>query len=159
MKDSVVLGPSNEGMTEAIRLSRESAIEANHSTIGIDDLTIGILRSGNGRGAQIIQTLGVNTKKLEDAIRDNPDTRSADESASETMAIPVSKESIFLTSIAEESVKNAHQEAARSGASSVGTEHLLLSILRDESQEAAQVLISQGVTYEKVAGEIDNLRH
>lgn len=155
MDQKIALGPSSDGMKEALKLSREAALETGHATIGLDDLLIGILRSGSGAGARLIGSLAGDLRKIEESVRQTPNMRSSEDQVEVDGSAPITPGSILLTSSAESAVKRAYEEAFSRKKSEVGTEHLLLSILQDEDNVVSRALATSGITYQSVRAAID----
>jgi len=155
MDEKITLGPSSDGMKEAIKLGRDAALETGHTTIGLDDLLIGILRSQSGAGAGLIGALAGDLQKIEQSVRRAPDARSSEDEVEIDGNAPITLGSVLLTSSAESAVKRAYEEAFTRRKSEVGTEHLLLSILQDESNQVTRTLANSGITYQSVKAAID----
>lgn len=124
---------------EVIQFSREEAIRLGHDYIGCEHLLLGIIREGEGKAIQTIKMLDIDSlrlkKSIEDAIRGT---------ASKTTNLG----NIPLTKQAEKALKITYLEAKIFKTDLIGTEHLLLSILRDEDNVASKVLNQFGVTYD-----------
>jgi len=124
---------------EVIQFSREEAIRLGHDYIGCEHLLLGIIREGEGKAIQTIKMLDIDSlrlkKNIEDAIKGT---------ASKTTNLG----NIPLTKQAEKALKITYLEAKIFKTDLIGTEHLLLSILRDEDNVASKVLNQFGVTYD-----------
>lgn len=132
---------------EVIRLSREEALRLGHDYIGTEHLLLGIIREGEGLAVKILRNLGCDLYKLKKAIEDTVRTTGG------TLVMG----SLPLTKQAEKVLKITYLEAKLYKSDVIGTEHLLLSILRDEDNLASQILKQFGVTYEAVRNELDNI--
>lgn len=134
-------------VNDVIRLSREEAIRLGHDYIGTEHLLLGMIREGEGIATKILQNLGVDLYKLkksiEDTIRPSHPT--------------ISIGNIPLTKQAEKVLRITYLEAKLYKSEVIGTEHLLLSMLRDEENIAAQILSNYMVTYDVVRKELDNI--
>lgn len=124
---------------EVIQYSREEAIRLGHDYIGCEHLLLGIIREGEGKAYQTIKLFDIDSlrlkKSVEDAIRGT---------ATKTTNLG----NIPLTKQAEKALKITYLEAKIFKTDLIGTEHLLLSILRDEDNIASKVLGQYGVTYD-----------
>jgi ATP-dependent Clp protease ATP-binding subunit ClpC len=132
---------------EVIRLSKEEAIRLGHDYIGTEHLLLGIIREGEGIALTIFKNLGVSIPKLKKAIEDALPQGGA------TMTIG----NIPLTKQAEKVLKITYLEAKLFKSETIGTEHLLLSILREDDNLAAQVLHKFDVNYDNVRMELMDL--
>ncbi|MGB9772442.1 MAG: ATP-dependent Clp protease ATP-binding subunit [Bacteroidota bacterium] len=132
---------------EVIRLSREEALRLGHDYIGTEHLLLGIIREGEGIAVKILRNLGVDLYKLKKAVEDTVRTTGG------TITIG----NIPLTKQAEKVLKITYLEAKLYKSEVIGTEHLLLSLLRDDDNIAAQILHQFNVTYDGVRAELDNI--
>jgi len=138
-------GNFSNRVQDVIRLSREEALRLGHDYIGTEHLLLGIIREGEGIGIKILRNLGVDLSKLKRAIEDTV----------RTMSGPLTIGNIPLTKQAEKVLKITYLEAKLYKADVIGTEHLLLSLLRDEDNIAAQILGQFTVNYDSVRKELD----
>ncbi len=141
----VMEGNFSNRVQDVIRLSREEALRLGHDYIGTEHLLLGIIREGEGIGIKILRNLGVELGKLKKAIEDTV----------RTMSGPLTIGNIPLTKQAEKVLKITYLEAKLYRADVIGTEHLLLSLLRDEDNIAAQILGQFSVNYDAVRKELD----
>jgi len=133
-------------VNEVIRLSREEALRLGHDYIGTEHLLLGIIREGEGIAVKIIKNLGVDLYQLKKVIEDSV------RSGGSTMTIG----NIPLTKQAEKVLKITLLEARLYKSDVIGTEHLLLSLLRDEENIAAQILSQYSVSYDSARRELDS---
>ncbi len=129
---------------DVIRLSREEAIRLGHDYIGTEHLLLGIIREGEGIAVKIFKNLGVDSAKVKKTIEDTV------RQSGGTLTVG----NIPLTKQAEKVLKITYLEAKLFKSDVIGTEHLLLSILREDDNLAAQILHSLQVTYEAVKTEL-----
>lgn len=132
---------------EVIRLSREEAIRLGHDYIGTEHLLLGIIREGEGVAVKIFNDLGVDVAKLKKTIED----------AIKQTATSFTLGNIPLTKQAEKVLKITYLEAKLFKSDIIGTEHLLLSILRENDNLASQILQQFNVTYDSVKEELVNI--
>ena len=127
---------------EVISLSREEALRLGHDYIGTEHLLLGMIREGEGVAIELLRKLSVPASDLRDAI----------EKATHSTASTVMKKAnnIPLTRQSEKVLKITYLEAKIFKSNLIGTEHLLLSILRDESNLGCKILEKFDVTYEVV---------
>ena len=127
---------------EVISLSREEALRLGHDYIGAEHLLLGLIREGEGVAVGVLKKLGVPLDEL----------RAEVEKVSKGTATHEVKNlaNIPLTKASEKVLKITYLEAKIFKAQLIGTEHLLLSILRDGDNLATQILNKFDVNYETV---------
>ncbi|MDX9758895.1 MAG: ATP-dependent Clp protease ATP-binding subunit [Bacteroidota bacterium] len=140
-------GNFSNRVQEVIRLSREEALRLGHDYIGTEHLLLGIIREGEGIAVKILRNLGCDLyqvkKSIEDTVRSSGGT--------------ITIGNIPLTKQAEKVLKITYLEAKLYKSEVIGTEHLLLSLLRDDDNIAAQILNQFSVQYDLVRNELDNI--
>ena len=124
---------------DVISYSREEAIRLGHDYIGTEHLLLGLIREGDGKALKTLKALDVDQQRVKKAIEDN--IRGTATNNTNFVNIPLTKQ-------AEKVLKITYLEAKIFKTDIIGTEHLLLSILRDEDNLASQILGQFGVTYE-----------
>ena len=117
-----------------LRLSHEAAEELGHSYVGTEHLLLGLLREEAGVACRLLNELGLERGRARQAVI-----------ASVGLGAPGTSPSQGLTPRAKGAIEQAAGEALRGGSSYVGTEHLLLGLLREGNNMAVQVLRSTGV--------------
>ena len=127
-----------------IRLSREEAVRLGHDYIGIEHLLLGLLGEGEGIGARILKNLNVDLASLKGTVEENSNPNYG--------VVPVGN--IPLTKQAEKVLKITYLEAKIFRSNIIGTEHLLLSIMKGNDNIASQSLEQLGVTYDLVRDEL-----
>jgi ATP-dependent Clp protease ATP-binding subunit ClpC len=127
---------------EVISLSREEALRLGHDYIGTEHLVLGMVREGEGVAVGVLKKLGVPLDELRNEI----------EKISKGTATHQIKNlaNIPLTKASEKVLKITYLEAKIFKAQLIGTEHLLLSILRDQDNLGTQILNKFDVNYETV---------
>ncbi|HTM98558.1 MAG TPA: ATP-dependent Clp protease ATP-binding subunit [Pedobacter sp.] len=131
---------------DVISFSREEALRLGHDYIGAEHLLLGLIREGDGMAIKILKSLGVDTSKLR---------RSIEEAVRGTSSVTVNLGNIPLTKQAEKVLKITYLEAKIFKSDLIGTEHLLLSILRDDDNIASQILLQYSITYEIFKQEVE----
>jgi ATP-dependent Clp protease ATP-binding subunit ClpC len=134
---------------DVITFSREEALRNGNDYIGIEHLLLGLIREGEGMAIQILSHLGVDLIKLKSTIEQTikgtaPKGRISDN-------IPLVKQ-------AERVLKITYLEAKLFNSELIGTEHLLLSILKDDDNLATRLLNQHGIDYESIKEEIHHFR-
>lgn len=130
-----------------IQYSKEEAIRLGHDYIGTEHLLLGIIREGEGKALQALKQLDVDIIRLKKSIED---------AIKGTATISGNLINIPLTKQAEKALKITYLEAKIFKADIIGTEHLLLSILRDEENIASQILHQYAVTYDVFKASLEN---
>ncbi len=140
-------GNFSNRVNDVIRLSREEALRLGHDYIGTEHLLLGIIREGEGLAVKVLRNLGCNLVKVKRAIEDSVRPSSAS----------VMPGNIPLTKSAEKVLKITYLEAKLYKSNVIGTEHLLLSLLREDENIAAKALEQFDVNYETARRELDNV--
>lgn len=123
---------------DVISYSREEAIRLRHDYIGTEHLLLGLIREGDGTAINILKNIGLDTSKvrlsIEEAVKGSSMSRT-----------PIGN--MPLTKQAEKVLKITYLEAKIFKTDVIGTEHLLLAILRDEDNIASQILHQYNINY------------
>ncbi len=135
----------SDRVKDVISYSREEALRLGHDYIGPEHLLLGLIREGEGKAIKILVNLGVDLSKLRKSI----------ENAIKGTITVINLNNLPLTRQAEKVLKITYLEAKLDNSSLIGTEHLLLSILREDSNVAAQILSKFGVTYDVFRSELE----
>jgi histidinol-phosphate aminotransferase len=129
--------------TERVRIiihyASEEAMKSGHEEIDTEHLLLGLIHEGQGIAARVLLELGVNLESLEQKVMSMIEKQDAE-----------SQHSLDFAPLAKQVVKYALEEAHRAEFDSVGTEHILLGLLRINDGVAYKALGSFGVTVEKV---------
>ncbi len=127
---------------EVISLSREEVLRLGHDYIGTEHLLLGMIREGEGVAVAVLKKLGVTMEELRTAV-EKATKGTATSNVKNLANIPLTRQS-------EKVLKITYLEAKIFKSQLIGTEHLLLSILRDEDNIATQILDKFDVNYEVV---------
>ena len=127
---------------EVISLSREEALRLGHDYIGTEHLLLGIIREGEGVAIGLLKKLGISLEDLRLSI-EQASKGTAKNDIKNLSNIPLTRQS-------EKVLKITYLEAKIFKSQLIGTEHLLLSILRDEDTIASQILEKFDVNYDVV---------
>jgi ATP-dependent Clp protease ATP-binding subunit ClpC len=133
---------------QVLTLAREEAVRLRHDYIGTEHILLGLVREGEGVAAAALTNLGIDLKQIREHI---------DESIRVGTAQDVEPERLNYTTAANSALEHATTEAKSLQHPYIGTEHLLLGLLREEKGIAGQVLESLGVTFERTRTEIRKL--
>jgi ATP-dependent Clp protease ATP-binding subunit ClpC len=130
-----------EKAQKVFKYARQEAQRMGHQYIGTEHLLLGLVREGTGVAATVLQRLGVDPKRVrlevEKIVKGGTDV------------ISTGRE-FTLAPRAKKAFEYAFEEAKKLGQNYIGTEHILLGLLREEEGIAAQVLLNLGVELEEV---------
>ena len=133
----------NYNFTDRVRkvlaMAREEAIRLQHDYVGTEHILLGLIREGEGVAAAVLTNLSVDLEQVQERIEESVRRGKA------TIALG----ELPYTSRAKKVLEFAMAEARELNHSYVGTEHLLLGLLREEKGIAAEVLNQLGVTLEE----------
>src|SRR3990170_7981838 len=132
-----------ERARKVLQLAQEEAQRFNHNYIGTEHLLLGLVREGDGVAAKVLGNLGVELNKVRSAVEfiiGRGDRSTSGE--------------IGLTPRAKKVIELAVDEARRLNHSYIGTEHLLLGMLREGEGIAWAVLQSLGVSLDQARKEV-----
>jgi ATP-dependent Clp protease ATP-binding subunit ClpC len=132
-----------ERVRKVIYLAREEAARLQHDYIGTEHLLLGVIREGEGIAATVLNNLGVDLDHIRQAVENMVS------SSGGTMTIG----EIPFTPRAKRVLELAVEEARSLGHNYVGTEHLLLGLIREGEGVAAKVLLELGVDRKRVREE------
>ena len=132
---------------KVMALANQEAQRFNHEFIGTEHILLGLVKEGSGVGATVLKNLDVDIKKLrlevEKMVKSGPDM--------------VTMGKLPQTPRAKKVIEYAVEEARSLNHNYVGTEHILLGLLRETEGIAAQVLMHLGLKLEDVRQEVLNL--
>ena len=123
----------------ALSLSQEEVTQYHHAGIGTEHLLLAIIEEGGGVGAEALRRLEVQPR----AVREQIETLHSAGRQLGDQAEP------GMTSHLKATIKLAVEEARSLGHQYIGTEHLLLGLLREEAGLGSQVLLKSGITLEQ----------
>jgi len=127
---------------EVISLSREEALRLGHDYIGTEHLILGMIREGEGGALGLLEKAGVDILELRQAI-EFATKGTATNNIKNLANIPLTKQS-------EKVLKITHLEAKMFRSDLIGTEHLLLAILRDQDNPGFQILNKFRINYQLI---------
>jgi len=132
---------------KVMALANQEAQRFNHEYIGTEHILLGLVKEGSGVGANVLKNLDVDLRKVrlevEKLVKSGPDM--------------VTMGKLPQTPRAKKVIEYAIEEARNLNHNYVGTEHLLLGLLREHEGVAAQVLMNLGLKLEEVREEVLNL--
>jgi ATP-dependent Clp protease ATP-binding subunit ClpC len=133
---------------DVISYSREEALRLGNDFIGVEHLLLGLIREGEGNGIRILNEFKLDLKHIRQEI-ENGLMKSSKTYVQPAANIPLVKQ-------AEKVLKMTYLEAKLFKSPVIGTEHLLLSILKDEDSVAGKILNKYGVIYDNAKDELEN---
>lgn len=131
---------------DVISYSREEALRLGHDYIGTEHLLLGLIREGDGLAIKILINNGIDMARLR---------RSVEDAVKGTAVTSANLGHIPLTKQAEKVLKITYLEAKIFKSDIIGTEHLLLSVLRDEDNIASQILQQYNMNYDIFKSELE----
>lgn len=132
----------SQRVKEVISLAREEALRLGHDYIGTEHLILGMIREGEGLGLELIQKAGLNPEELRTSI-ENSTRGTATNTIKNLSNIPLTRQS-------EKVLKITHLEAKIFKSDVIGTEHLLLAVLRDDDNLGCQILNRYRINYKLI---------
>ncbi|MFH1421733.1 MAG: ATP-dependent Clp protease ATP-binding subunit, partial [Planctomycetota bacterium] len=129
---------------KVMQLARSEAMRFNHEYIGTEHILLGLIQEGSGVAANVLKNLGLDLAKIRHEVEK---TVQAGTSGSVIGQLP-------FTPRAKKVLEFAVDEATALGHNYIGTEHLLLGLLRENGGKAAQVLLNLGVRLEEAREEV-----
>ncbi|HHY47436.1 MAG TPA: ATP-dependent Clp protease ATP-binding subunit [Firmicutes bacterium] len=141
-----MFGGLTERAQRVLQLSQEEARRLGHDVVGTEHILLGLVGEGQGVAARALQNLGISLEKVRSEVekligRGDPERVSV----------------LSLTPRAKRVLELAMDEARRLGHGYIGTEHILLGLIREGEGVAAQVLLNLGADLDKVRKEVISL--
>src|SRR6202023_2316213 len=143
--------PTHERFTDRARkvmqLANQEAQRANHEYISTEHILLGLVKEGSGVAANVLKNLDIDLRKIrlevEKIVQSGPDM--------------VTMGKLPQTPRAKKVIEYSMEEARNLNHNYVGTEHILLGLLREQEGVAAQVLMNLGLKLEDVREEVLSL--
>lgn len=135
-----------EKAEKAINLAQEAAAELGHNYVGTEHLLLGLIREGGGIAARVLQGQGITQERVIKEIENAVGLGQSQEELSSNFT-PRTKRVLEMSYV----------EARRMGHNYIGTEHLLLAIMREGESIAVRILVSLGIDTQKLLAEISKL--
>jgi len=138
----MLFGRFTERAQKVLALAQEEAIRLNHNNVGTEHILLGLVREGEGIAAKALFALGITPDKIQSEVEKLIGT-----GAAYTQAPP-------YTPRAKKVIELSMDEARKMGHSYVGTEHILLGLIREGEGVAARVLSNLGVNLNKARQQV-----
>ena len=132
---------------DVITFSREEALRLNNDFIGVEHLLLGLIRLGDGTAVKLLNEFHLDLKHIKTEIEQSL-LKNTKSSSLNTGNIPLVKQ-------AEKVLKLTYLEAKLFKSPVIGTEHLLLSMLKDDDSFVCTLLNKYGIIYENVKDELE----
>src|SRR5690625_2218494 len=138
----MMFGRFTERAQKELALTQEEAIRLEHNNIGTEHILLGLIREGEGIAAKALKELGLEAKKIQEEVEKLIGKGNA------------SIKSIHYTPRAKKVVELSQDEARKLGHPYVGTEHILLGLIREGEGVAARVLHNLDVSLNKARQQV-----
>lgn len=129
-----------EKAKDAINLAVDVAENLGHSYVGTEHLLLGLLQEGTGVAASVLLECGVKEEKVMDLVR---------QLITPNQSVRVAEPSSYTPS-ARRVLENSYKEAVRFKAQLIGTEHILIAIIRENDCVASRLLNTMGISIQKL---------
>ncbi|WP_222599183.1 ATP-dependent protease ATP-binding subunit ClpC [Aquibacillus kalidii] len=138
----MMFGRFTERAQKVLALSQEEAVRLGHNNIGTEHILLGLVSEGEGIAAKALNTLGLETERIQEEVEQ---LIGKGQKVSQT---------IHYTPRAKKVIELSMDEARKLGHSYVGTEHILLGLIREGEGVAARVLNNLGVSLNKARQQV-----
>ncbi|GAG83551.1 unnamed protein product, partial [marine sediment metagenome] len=132
-----------EKAKKAIMIAQEEAVNLNHDYIGTEHILIGLLKEEEGVASQVLKQFGVNVDKVVEEV-ERLVGKGEYQQVGEVTFTPRAKKVLELASQEASQLKNNH----------IGTEHILLGLIKEGSGVAVRILTDLGISLDNVYSEI-----
>ena len=140
----------SQRVKDVISFSREEALRLGNDFIGVEHLLLGLIREGDGKAIAVLREFHLDLRMIRKEIEQNL--------SSSATSVNQNLSNIPLVKQAERVLKLTYLEAKLYKSPMIGTEHLLLSILKNEDSVACSILNKYGVIYENVKDELESMK-
>ena len=135
-----------ERAKNAINLAGQAAMEMGHNYIGTEHLLIGLIREGGGVASRVLLDNGITSKKIENKI-----------DFFVGFDLPVNDPTLSFTPRTKSVLEHSYSEARKLGHNYIGTEHILISLLRETESLAVRILGDLGINIQRLYSDIIKL--
>jgi ATP-dependent Clp protease ATP-binding subunit ClpC len=141
-------GMFTDRVKKVMQLAREESVRLGNDYVGTEHLLLGLIREGDGVAVAVLKNLNVDLEDL---------ARNIEKSISSSGGMMTIGQMIPFTPRAKKVLEIAAQEARAMSHKYIGTEHLLLALMKDHESAAATALAAIGVEYDRVREEIERV--
>ncbi|HWJ03162.1 MAG TPA: ATP-dependent Clp protease ATP-binding subunit [Verrucomicrobiae bacterium] len=138
-----MLGRFTEKAQKVLMLAKEEAKSLRHPAVGTEHLLLGLIREGEGIAAKALQGLGIDLKAVREQVESIVGQSQGAHSGE-----------VGFTPRAKKVLELANEESRRQGVNYVGTEHILLGLIREGEGVAARVLANMNINADKVLKQV-----
>ncbi len=138
----------SQRVKDVLSYSREEAMRLGNEAVGVEHLLLGMIREGDGKAMILLTSLGVDLKAMRKMVENSVINPSRKVKLNDN--IPLIKQ-------AERALKITYLEAKTFSSDVIGTEHLLLAILKDEDNIVSQSFNKYGINYQVIKEELNNM--
>lgn len=138
----------SQRVKDVLSYSREEAMRLGNDAVGVEHLLLGMIREGDGKAIKLLSTLGVDLQSLRKSIENSvmiPDRKTR------------LQDNLPLVKQAERALKITYLEAKVFSSDLIGTEHLLLAILKDEDNIVSRSFSHYGINYHVIKEELNSM--
>lgn len=132
-----------EKAERAIAFSQQTAVELGHNYVGTEHILLGLVKEGTGVAARVLQAQGITEEKI---LKEIEELIGRGEAAGE--------QPVGFTPRTKRVLELAFKEARRMGQGYIGTEHLLLGIMKEGESVAVRIMMDLGVDPQKLLNEL-----
>ena len=129
---------------KAIEIANQVAIDFGHNYIGTEHLLYGLLKEGSGVASKVLQNQGISSEQIEEQI----DLLVGKNEQIDNNSV------VGFTPRTKRVIENAFREAKKLGSDFIGTEHLLIGIMREGDSVAVRIMLDLNVNVQKLYNEI-----
>jgi len=136
-----------ERARRTIFLAQDEAVRLKHVSVSTEHLLLGLLREQDTVAARILDRMGINSTRLRKDVEKQAGRREIERGVE-----------MNLTAAGKQVINSAYEESKRIGNRYIGTEHLLLGLIRDSEGLAGRVLVKHNVGLEAARKEVMSLQ-
>ena len=129
-----------EQANQVLKIARDTAKKLNHPYVGTEHLLIGLLQEGSGVAAKVLEECGVMEDKVMELVS---------QLITPNQTVSLAEQNTYTPS-AKRVIENSYREAVRFKAPLIGTEHLLIAIIRENDCVASRLLNTMGISIQKL---------
>ena len=141
-------GMFTDRVKKVMQLAREESVRLGSDYVGTEHLLLGLIREGDGVAINVIRSLNVDLEEL---------AKEVERSVTTSGGMMTIGQMIPFTPRAKKVLEVAAQEARAMGHRYIGTEHLLLALVKDDDSVAANVLTALNIEYDRVKEEVEKV--
>ncbi len=141
-------GMFTDRVKKVMQIAREESVRLGNDYVGTEHLLLGLIKEGDGVAVAVMRSMGVDLEEL---------TTSIEKTITSTGGMMTIGQMLPFTPRAKKVLEIAANEARSMSHKYIGTEHLLLALMKDTESAAANALASAGLEYERVKEEINRV--